>query len=547
MANFETVIFILAILIGLSAITDKIKLPYPILLVATGLVIGFVPFLPNLALDPDVALVIFLPPLLYDAASKTAWQEFTRSLRPITTLAVTLVFFTTTAVAVAAYYVIPDFSWPLAFVLGAIVSPPDAVAASSIIKGLGLNKRVIAILEGESLLNDASALIAYRYALAAVMTGSFVLWEASLQFLVVAGGGLLIGGVLGWLMTVALQRITSATTQTSLTLLTPYLAYLAAEHVHASGVLAVVSAGLLITRRTSEVFSPQARLESRAVWDTVIFLLEGVIFILIGLQLPAIVADLEGYTAGELALYSVVVSAVTIMIRILWVFFSTYYPHLLGWSERSNSTGSGEQSNQVDWRNMLIVAWTGTRGVISLATALALPLTLANGQFFPQRTLILFLAFAVILATLVLQGLTLPLLIRLLGVQPQNDLAREDQALEYLLASRALDFLEHGFPLPLAGPLKQTLARRYQLLIHELGSRLNEAEPAGPQAVEERSLGSELRTAERTLGEYQQALLVELARESRFSDEVLRTAERRLDLEMARLDASENGFLSVIF
>ncbi len=261
----------LFILIGLSAIADKIKLPYPILLVATGLFIGFVPFLPNLALDPDVALLIFLPPLLYDAASKTAWQEFTHSLRPITTLAVTLVFFTTIAVAVAAHYVIPGFSWPLAFVLGAIVSPPDAVAANSIIKGLGLNKRVIAILEGESLLNDASALIAYRYAVAAVMTGSFVLWEAGLQFLLVAGGGLLIGGVLGWLLTVALQRITSATIQTSLTLLTPYVAYLAAEHVHTSGILSVVSAGLLITRRAPEVFTPQARLESRAVWDTVNF------------------------------------------------------------------------------------------------------------------------------------------------------------------------------------------------------------------------------------------------------------------------------------
>ena len=254
MANFQTVIFIFAILIGLSAIADKIKLPYPILLVGTGLVMGFVPFLPNLALNPEVALVIFLPPLLYDAASRTAWQEFTRSIKPIATLAVTLVFFTTTAVAVAAYYAIPGFSWPMAFVLGAIVSPPDAVAASSIIKGLGLNKRVIAILEGESLLNDASALVAYRYAVAAVMTGSFVLWKASLQFLVLAGGGLLIGAALGWLITVALRRIHSATIQTSLTLLAPYVAYLAAEHVHTSGILAVVSAGLLITRLTPEVF-----------------------------------------------------------------------------------------------------------------------------------------------------------------------------------------------------------------------------------------------------------------------------------------------------
>ncbi|GAB4045975.1 Na+/H+ antiporter [Spirosoma litoris] len=542
MANFQTIIFILAILIGLSAITDKIKLPYPILLIGTGLVIGFVPFLPNLALDPNVALVIFLPPLLYDAASKTAWQEFTRSIRPITTLAVTLVFFTTTAVAVAAHYVIPGFSWPLAFVLGAIVSPPDAVAANSIIKGLGLNKRVIAILEGESLLNDASALVAYRYAVAAIMTGNFVLWEASLQFLVLAGGGLLLGGILGWLMTLALQRIDSATVQTSLTLLTPYLVYLAAEHIHASGILAVVSAGLVITRRTPEVFSPQARLESRAVWDTAIFLLEGVVFILIGLQLPTIVGDLGGYTTGELALYSLVVSTVTILIRILWVFFSSYYPKVLGWSEQSTITGSGneEQANQVDWRNVLIVAWTGTRGVISLAMALALPLSLAGGRLFPQRNLILFLAFVIILSTLVLQGLTLPLLIRLLGMKSHNDQAREDQALELLLASRALRYLENDFPMVLSGSLKQTLARRYQLLVKELGATLHESK-SGSKPDEERTLVGEMRLAERTLGEFQQALLVELARENRFSDEVLRTAERRLDLEMARLDASEQA------
>lgn len=539
MANFETVIFILAILIGLSAIADKIKLPYPILLVATGLFIGFMPFLPNLALDPDVALLIFLPPLLYDAASKTSWQEFARSIRPITTLAVTLVFFTTTAVAVAAYFVIPGFSWPLAFVLGAIVSPPDAVAANSIIKGLGLNKRVIAILEGESLLNDASALIAYRYAVAAVMTGSFVLWEASLQFLLVAGGGLVIGAVLGWLLTIALRRITSATLQTSLTLLTPYVAYLAAEHVHTSGILSVVSAGLLITRRAPEVFSPQARLESRAVWDTAIFLLEGVVFILIGLQLPAIVADLRGYTAGELALYSGVVSAVTILIRIGWVFFSTYYPRLLGRSGATNSD-TGEQPNDIDWRNVLIVAWTGTRGVISLATALALPLTLTGGQLFPQRTLILFLSFMVILVTLVLQGLTLPLLIRLLGVKPQNDRAREDQALQLLVASRSLAYLENAFPTPLPDGIKQTFTRQYQRLIDVLGASLDEAEPA-LKPSNARFPVNELRAVQRTISEYQQTLLVEMAKENRFSDEVLRSAERRLDLEMARLDALEQA------
>lgn len=539
MAHFETVIFILAILIGLSAIAHKIKLPYSVILVATGLLIGFVPFLPNLSLDPNVALLIFLPPLLYEAASKTDWQEFTRSIRPITTLAITLVFFTASAVAVAAHYVIPHFSWPMAFVLGAIVSPPDAVAATSIIKGLGLSKRVVAILEGESLLNDASALIAYRYAVAAVMTGHFVLWEASGQFLLVAGGGLLIGGVLGWLVTLTLNRIDSATSQTSLILLAPYVAYLVAEHAHTSGILAVVSAGLFITRRAPEVFSPQARLESRAIWDTLIFLLEGMVFILIGLQLPAILADLRGYRTEELVLYSVVISLVTMLIRILWVFFSTYYPRLLGWSTAPGSD-TDKQAGDVDWRNVLIVAWTGTRGVISLATALALPLTLSSGQLFPQRPLILFLSFVVILVTLVLQGMTLPLLIRLVGVKPQSDLARADQALEFLLASRSLAYLENDFPVRLRGGLKQNLIRRYRVLVNELDATLYQTD-SEPELVTNHALVNEQRAAERTLGEYQQALLLELAAQKRFSDEVLRTAERRIDLEMARLDASEQA------
>src|SRR4026207_312670 len=207
MEDFKIVVFIMAILIILTAIANKRKLPYPILLVAAGLIIGFVPQLPNLALDPDVVFVIILPPLLYDAASKTSWHEFRTSIRPISALAITLVFFTTVAVAVTAHYLIPGFTWPLAFVLGAVVSPPDAVAASGIIKGLGLNKKVITIIEGESLVNDASALIAYRYAVVAVSTGSFILWKASLQFILVAGGGIAIGFVVGYLLVFAHRKI----------------------------------------------------------------------------------------------------------------------------------------------------------------------------------------------------------------------------------------------------------------------------------------------------------------------------------------------------
>src|SRR5688572_12863328 len=304
MEDFKIVVFIMAILISLTAIANKKKFPFPILLVAAGLIIGFVPQLPDLALNPDTFFVIILPPLLYDAASKTSWHEFRTSIVPISTLAITLVFFTTVAVAVTAYYLIPGFTWPLAFVLGAVVSPPDAVAASSIIKKLGLNKRVITILEGESLVNDASALIAYRFAVGALATGTFLLYEGSIDFLIVVSGGLLIGCLVGYAFIWTHKKILdNSIISTSLSLLTPFLAYLIAENLKTSGILSVVSAGLLISSHASEIFSYQTRIRNRSVWDTLIFLLNGFIFILIGLQLPLILRDLSAYTAVELLLY----------------------------------------------------------------------------------------------------------------------------------------------------------------------------------------------------------------------------------------------------
>ncbi|GAB3506760.1 Na+/H+ antiporter [Spirosoma knui] len=537
MANLETIIFILAILIGLSAVADKIKLPYPILLVGAGLVIGFVPFLPNLALEPDIVFLLFLPPLLYDAAAKTSWQEFTTSIRTISTLAVTLVFFTATAVAIVAHYLVPGFSWPLAFVLGAIVSPPDAVAATSIIKGLGLNKRVIAILEGESLLNDASALIAYRYAVAAVTTGSFVLWKAGLQFLLVAGGGLVIGIVTGLLFVAIFRRIDDTLVETSLTFLAPFVAYLTAEHVHTSGVLAVVSTGLVITRKTPEVLSYQSRIHTRAVWDTLIFIMNGLVFILIGLQLPGIVADLHAYTTWELIYYSLAISAITIIVRILWVFLSAYYPSLLRPAAKPKDVSRGEPDEEVNWKNVLIVAWTGTRGVVSLATALALPLTLPQGGVFPNRPLILFLAFSVIFVTLVLQGLSLPLLVRLLGVEPQDNTQQEERELQLKLANEVLCFIEQDFPIELSPNLHRMLIRRYELLVTEL-TRALEATPAIKPVAEESTFPlSQLMAAQLAISNFQQGLIVKMYREGEFSDEALRAAEQSLDLEKARLDA----------
>ncbi|MDP4263333.1 MAG: cation:proton antiporter, partial [Bacteroidota bacterium] len=309
MEKFRIVIFILAVLISLSALIEKIKLPHPIFLVLTGFAIGFIPALPDLALDPDVVFLIFLPPLLYDVAFRTSWHDFKKDIRPISALAVSLVFFTTLAVAITAHYFIPAFSWPLAFLLGAIVSPPDAVAATGIIKGLRLDKRVLTILEGESLVNDASALIAYRYALTAVTTGSFILWQAGLQFLLVAGGGILIGILIGYILALAHAKMNNnPIVETSLTLLTPFLSYLAAEQVHVSGILAVVSTGLVISWRSPEIFSYQTRMRTKVVWDTLIFLLNGFVFILIGLQLPAILKQLASYTLAELIGYGMLIS-----------------------------------------------------------------------------------------------------------------------------------------------------------------------------------------------------------------------------------------------
>ena len=308
MQNFSTVIVVLAVLVALLAVADKFKFPNPVLLVVAGLGIGFIPSIPAITLDPEVVFLIFLPPILYDAASNTSWHDFRSEIKAISALAIVLVIFTTTAVAVASYILIPGFTWPLAFVLGAIVSPPDAVAATTITKGLGLNKKVITILEGESLLNDASALIAYRFAIAAIGTGYFVLWQAGIDFILVVVGGILIGVAMGYVFILIHKRIlNNSIISTSLSLLTPFLSYLAAEHIHVSGVLATVSAGLLISWRAPDVFSYHTRIRHRAVWDTIIFLLNGFVFILIGLQLRSILADLGQYSVSHIVLYGIVV------------------------------------------------------------------------------------------------------------------------------------------------------------------------------------------------------------------------------------------------
>ncbi len=533
MENFQIVVFIMAILISLTAIVNKRKLPFPILLVFAGLIIGFVPFLPDLEMNPDVVFLVILPPLLYDGASKTSWHEFKTSIRPISALAITLVFFTTLAVAVTAHYLIPGFTWPLAFLLGAVISPPDAVAASGIIKGLGLNKRVVTILEGESLVNDASALIAYRYAVLAVTTGTFVWWQASLQFLLVAGVGIAIGIATGYLFIWAHKKIdNNPVVETSLTLLAPYVSYLAAEQFHMSGILAVVSTGLLISWRSPEVFSYQARMRATVIWDTIVFLMHGFVFIMIGLQLPSIINDLGSYSFSKLLGYGLLISLVTMLVRIIWVFTGTSWHHIF----HKQTAGEEQDDTANTWKNVLVVAWTGTRGVISLAAALAVPLFLQDGSPFPKRSSIIFLSFVVIFVTLVVQGLSLPLLIRWLKIKSYDNTAEEEKELQLHMANSTLDFLEKDFPVPGEHKLQEQLIEQYQQYIRKISKQIRQHKKAKLQNQEPVAPPPDhMLYAKLEIIKFQRSLLIRMHKDGNFSDTVLRQIEREIDISELKL------------
>jgi monovalent cation/hydrogen antiporter len=526
MENFKVIIFIMAVLISLSSLIGKLKIPTPVFLVLAGLAIGLVPGLPVLVLDPEVVFLVFLPPLLYDAAFRTSWHDFKTNVRPISALGFTLVFFTTAVIALTAHAFIPLLSWPLAFLLGAIISPPDAAAASSIIKGLGLNKQVISILEGESLINDASALIIYRYALLASITGGFMFWQAGWQFLWVSGGGVLVGIVIGYVLMVIHKRIIHyPVVETSLTLLTPFLSYLAAEQIHTSGIMSVITTGLFLSWRSQEIFSYQTRMRTWAIWDTLIFLLNGFIFILIGLQLPRNLEQLSSYRIPTLIGYGLILSLVIIVVRIIWVFASAYSFGFFSRKEKG-------QGLPADWKNVLIVAWTGTRGVISMTTALALPFTLYNGRLFPQRHLIIFVCFVVIFITLVVQGVSLPLLIRLLQVKPSSNEDKEERELQLHIANATLHFIDHDYYPPPTDRIKDVLKTKYEhlavKLVKEIDTHTHNEQKEHQLKV--RTLTA-MQAAQIDIGRFQRELLLKLHKAGDFSDAAIRKVERDMDIE----------------
>ncbi|TPG66602.1 Na+/H+ antiporter [Hymenobacter nivis] len=530
MNSFETILVLLALLAALSVLFQRSRLPQAVLLVAAGLALGFVPGLPPIKLEPDVVFLLILPPLLYYAGFNLTWQDFNHYRRPILLLAVGLVAFTTVAVAVVAHYFLPGFGWPLAFVLGAIVSPPDAVAASSATQGLGLPKSVSVTLEGEGLVNDATALIAYRYAVAAVVSGGFVAWRAGGQFVLVAGGGVALGVAAGYLTARLQAHVREATTATVISLLLPFLVYLLAEHVGASGVLAVVFMGLVMSRRAPEVYSGPTRLQNASFWRVVNFLLNGFVFILIGLQLPAVLRGLPAGHLPALCGYGLLISAVAIGIRIVWIFPVTA---LVSFFRRSTGHPA---SPLIGWRELLVTSWAGMRGVVSLATALALPLVLADGRAFPQRNVLLFLTFAVILVTLLVQGLTLPWLVRRLGVHGETAAAdRHEQALRLELATDSLAFLHDTLATCTApevlAPLEQRLTQQIDLLqANATDAAAPDAAGPGPgQRRHQQVLRTNLAVVQHQLG-----LLVQRHKQGHAEVEIIRKLQRELDL--AELD-----------
>jgi monovalent cation/hydrogen antiporter len=522
----ELLLLVLMVAVGgLSVLAGTVRMPYPIVLVLGGLVLGFMPGVPRAELPPDLVLVLFLPPLLYQAAFFSSPRDLRANARAITLLAVGLVLVTMSAVAVVAHTLVGGLPWAAAFALGAIVSPTDPLAATAIARRLGVPRRLVTVLEGESLVNDATALVAYRLAVAAVVAGSFTLWEAGLRFVVGTVGGVTIGLAVGWLLAEARRRIEDPVVEIVLSVVTGYAAYLPAELLGVSGVLAAVTAGLYVGWHAPELASPATRLLGFSFWEVLVYLLNAVLFVLVGLQLNLILSGVSGSSAAVALGQAALVAAVVIAVRIAWGFT---VPYLIRALDRRPS----QIAMRASPRERLVTAWSGMRGAVSLAAALALPLQTSTGQAFPQRNLIIFVTFGVILATLVLQGLTLPWLIRRLGLHRDDSDAQEELRGRLRATDAALARLDE-----LAGEewtRDDTVERMrglYQFRRRRLKARAGYLADDGYQ---DRSLAYQRLVRE--LLEAQRREIVRLRNQGEISNEVMHRIERDLDLEDSRLE-----------
>ncbi|MER6422158.1 Na+/H+ antiporter [Streptomyces sp. NPDC001137] len=510
---------------AIAAVARRTPVPAPLLLVAVGLAVSYVPGVPDYTLDPDIVLPLVLPPLLHKEAVESSYLDLRATMRPVALLSVGYVLFATFVVGWVAYLVVPGLPLPAALVLGAVVAPTDAVAAAAVARRVGLPSRITTILQGESLLNDATAITAYRVAVAAAV-GEGASWIGGIgEFLLAAVGGVVVGLVLmlpiHWLRT----HIKEALLQNTMSLLIPFVAYAVAEQVHASGVLAVVVVALYLGHRAWEV-DFATRLQEEAVWKVVAFVLESAVFALIGLQLPVVLKGLGEYEGVDAAWYAVAVFLVVVVTRFVWVYPGTFVPRML-------SARIREREDNPTWRGPIVTSWAAMRGVVSLAIAFSIPLTVHGGGPFPQRNLILFLTFTTVIGTLVVQGLTLAPVIRLLrfpGRDAQAETLAEAnaQAQASRVAEQRLDELltdeRNALPPPLADRLRQVLERRR----NAVWERLGQTNPVTGESVDDtyRRLSREMIGAER-------AMFVRLRDGRYIDDEMLRTLLRRLDLEEA--------------
>lgn len=520
MAVLEIVLFLLLCAVGLAWLARRLALPYPILLVLGGGALGFIPGLPQLEFDPQFLLVLVLPPILYQAALLTSWRDFKANLRTIGLLAIGLVLATTLLLGTALKALIPEIPWAAAFAFGAIVSPPDAVAATAILSRLNMPRRIVSVLEGESLVNDASGLVLYKFAVAAALSGLFSFFDASVQFALVAIGGIAIGMLLGGLFVLLHRYLGDPFIEVLVSLSVPYLAYVAAESVQASGVLAVVAAGLLRGRYSPAMVSAEMRILARSVWNILVFILNSVVFIIIGLQLSAIVGRIKDYTGWELALDALAISMMAILVRFAWVYFAEYLPAWLG-------RAFGRETPRPLPGEAFIVSWCGMRGIVSLAAALALPIHTAEGGEFPYRDLIVFLTFVVITVTLVVQGLTLaPLITRLkIGTDPSAQV--EQRRARMTMARAALGAIDRL--IEQGGGVPSELATRVRA---EFGDRMAAASPLATMSDSTYAQAKRLRlTAVRAEREE----LIRIWRNGEISDDVLHHLEEELDYEESRL------------
>ena len=519
---------LLGLLVAIAALlvgAPLLRVPYPIFLVLGGLALGFVPGIPSLALPPEVVLVAVLPPLLYSSAYFTSLRDLRANARSIGLLSIGLVLATTCTVAVVAHAAIDHFSWSAAFVLGAVVSPTDALAATQIAQRLGVPRRVIAIIEGESLVNDGTALVLYKVAVGAVVAGSFSLAETGLRFVWSVAGGVAIGLAIGFVVAEVRRRLDNPPLEVTIALMTGYFAYIPASAAGASGVLAVVTAGVYLGWRTPELTSVQTRLQGAGVWEILTFVINALLFALVGLQLPHIVDALPGTSNRTLVVDALLVTGTVVLTRIFWIPVNAYLPRRLSRRIR-------ERDPAPPFALPFVISWSGMRGAVSLAAALALPLTTHSGQAFAQRNLIVFLTFCVILGTLVFQGLTLPAVIRALGVEADDTAAREEAKARIHAAKAALARLDELIE---ADSVREDTAARlrgaYQFRRDRFAARLDSGDDG---EIEERS--TSYQRVRRELLEAERAAIVALRRDRVINDDVMHRLTRDLDLEDARLD-----------